>query len=101
RRVMVPLVLALVFTSSVARGGGIVLESYTGERPADAERLLEPVLEELSQREYAAGDTVARSYEAHASRAARTAGGLPSDFAVQIDRGFKAWVGGRFDDAIQ
>lgn len=98
---MVPLVLTLVFTSSIARGGGIVLESYTGERPADAARLLEPVLEELSQREYAAGDTVARSYEAHASRAAVTPGGLPSDFAAQVDRGFKAWIGGRFDEAIK
>ena len=98
---MVPLIFALAFMSSIARGGGIVLESYTGERPADAARLLEPVLEELSSRDYAAGDTVARSYEAHASRAASTADGLPSDFAVQIDRGFKAWVGGRFDEAIK
>lgn len=101
RRFMVPLVLVLVLGSSVARGGGIVLESYTRERPADAARLLEPVLEELSQREYAAGDTVARSYEAHASRAAVTPGGLPSDFAAQVDRGFKAWIGGRFDEAIK
>lgn len=101
RRLMVPVILAVVMASSIARGGGIVLESYTGERPADAARLLEPVLDELAQREYAAGDTVARSYEAHASRAAVTPGGLPGDFAAQVDRGFKAWVGGRFDEAIK
>lgn len=48
RAVLVPLVLAVALASSVARAGGIVLESYTAERPADAARLLEPVLEELS-----------------------------------------------------
>lgn len=88
-------------TSSIARGGGIVLESYTGERPADAARLLAPVLEELSRRDYAAGDTVARAYEAQSSRTALMPTGLPSDFSAQVDRGFKAWVAGRFDDAIQ
>jgi hypothetical protein len=101
RAIMVHIVLALLMTSSIARGGGVVLESYTGERPADAARLLAPVLEELSRRDYAAGDTIARAYEAQASRPAITPGGLPSDFAAQVDRGFKAWVGGRFDEAVK
>jgi hypothetical protein len=101
KAVMVHIVLALLMTSSVARGGGVVLESYTGERPADAARLLAPVLEELSRRDYAAGDTIARAYEAKASRTALMPGGLPGDFAAQVDRGFKAWVGGRFDEAIK
>lgn len=101
RRGMVPILLALVLTSSVARGGGIVLESYTAERPADAPRLLAPILEELSRRDYAAGDTVARSYDAQVSRSAVAPGGLPADFGAQVDRGFKAWVGGRFDEAIK
>jgi hypothetical protein len=97
-----PLVVAvLVATTSSAHGGGIVLESYTGERPADATRLLAPVLEELSGRGYASGDTVARTYDVQVSRAAMTPGGVPVDFAAQIDRGFKAWVGGRFDEAIE
>jgi hypothetical protein len=94
-------VLVLLLMTSLAHAGGIVLESYTGERPADAPRLLAPVLEELARRDYAAGDTVARSYEAQASRAATTPGGLPSDFATQVDRGFQAWVGGRLDEAIK
>jgi hypothetical protein len=98
---MVPILLALVLTSSVARGGGIVLESYTGERPADAPRLLAPILEELSRRDYAAGDTIARSYESQVSRSAVAPGGLPADFGAQVDRGFKAWVGGKFDEAIK
>jgi hypothetical protein len=101
RAVMVHIVLAFLMTSSIARGGGVVLESYTGDRPADAARLLAPVLEELSRRDYAAGDTIARAYEAQASRTAMMPSGLPSDFSAQIDRGFKAWVGGRFDEAIK
>jgi hypothetical protein len=100
-RLMVHIVVALLVTTSVARGGGIVLESYTGERAADAPRLLAPVLEELSRRDYSAGDTVARSYEAQASRAAVTTQGLPPDFAEQINRGFSAWVGGRFEEATK
>lgn len=98
---MVHIVFVLLMTTSAARGGGIVLESYTGERPADAARLLAPVLEELSRRDYSTGDTVARSYESQASRTALMPGGLPADFAAQVDRGFKAWVGGKFDDAIK
>lgn len=91
----------LAITTSVAHGGGIVLESYTGDRPADAARLLSPVLEELSRRDYAGGDTVARTYDARASRSAVAPAGVPSDFAAQVDRGFKAWVSGRFGEAIE
>src|SRR3954467_1268879 len=95
------LLVMVVLGSSVAHANGVVLESYTGERPADAPRLLGPVLEELSRRKYDAGDTVARNYDASVSRAAATAGGLPGDFSAQIDVGFKAWVGGRFDESIK
>ncbi|HEY5945182.1 MAG TPA: hypothetical protein VIV40_06810 [Kofleriaceae bacterium] len=98
---MVHVVLALLVSTSIARGGGVVLESYTGERPADAPRLLAPVLEELSRRDYDAGDAVARSYEAQASRPAVTPAGLPSDFAAQADRGFKSWIAGRFEEATR
>lgn len=89
-----------MMTAAARAGGGIVLESYTGERPADAPRLLGPVLEELSRQGFEAGDSVARSYETRSSRPALTSGGLPSDFAAQVDRGFKSWVQGKFDDAI-
>jgi hypothetical protein len=94
-------VLALLLIVAPARAGGIVLESYTGERPADAPRLLGPVLEELARRDYATGDTVARAYEAQVSQPAVRAAGIPADFAAQVDRGFKAWVSGRFDEAVK
>jgi len=84
-----------------AWAGGIALEAFTGQRPADASRLLGPVLDELAARGFSAGDTVARQYDGQVSRAAQTASGLPADFAAQVDRGFKAWVEGRFDEAIK
>jgi len=82
-----------------ARAGGIVLESYTGDRPPDAQRLVNPVLGELVSRGYNVGDTLARAYEGKVSIVAISSTGLPADFAAQIDAGFKAWVSGRFDDA--
>ena len=95
------ILVALMVMTAGARGGGIVLESYTGDRAADAPRLLAPILEELSRRDYAAGDTVARAYETQASKPAITKGGLPADFSAQVDRGFKAWVSGKFDESIK
>jgi hypothetical protein len=100
RLAMFTMVAALVAPVAPARAGNIVLESYTGERPADAPRLLSPVLDELAARNFAAGDSVARMFEAKVSRAPQTRDGLPPDFAAQIDRGFKAWVAGRFEEAI-
>lgn len=93
--------IVVMMSASVAHANGVVLESYTGDRPADAPRLLAPVLEELAKRKYDTGDTVARTYDSQVSRAAQTAKGMPSDFAAQIDTGFKAWVQGRFGDAIK
>ncbi len=90
--------LMLVAATGVAHAGGVVLESYTGERPADATRLMQPVLEELALHKFTAGDAVARQFDSAVSRASTAP--LPTDFAAQVDKGFKAWVGGRFDEAI-
>jgi len=96
------LVVALVVMFAVpVRAAGIVLEAYTGDRPADANRLLSPVLDELARNQFSTGDTVARQIDAQVSRAAENGGGLPADFAAQVDKGFRAWVGGHFDDAIK
>lgn len=92
--------LLVVALAGPARAGSIALESYTGDRPADAARLLSPVLDELAARGFAAGDTLARSYDAQVSRSQSQAG-LPADFAAQVDRGFRAWVTGKFDDALK
>lgn len=99
------LVFAMIVTLAivglrVAHAGGVVLESYTGERPADAPRLLAPVLEELAKRKFTAGDGVARLFDTRVSRAPVQPTGVPADFAAQTEKGFKAWVAGRLDEAI-
>ncbi len=81
--------------------GGIVLEAYTGQRAPDAQRLLRPVLDELAARGFSTGDTVERQIEGKVSRPADGDRGLPADFAAQVDKGFQAWVRGKFDDAIK
>ena len=99
-RGLVVVVVALM-VSAPAFAGGIVLEAYTGQRAPDAQRLLGPVLDELAARGFAAGDTVGRQIDGKVSRAAEGHGGLPADFAAQVDKGFRAWVSGKFDDAIK
>jgi hypothetical protein len=76
----------------------IVIESYTGDRPADATRLLAPILDELAARGYSSGDTIGHRFDARASRA--SAASLPADFADQVDHGYHAYLSGRFDEAL-
>jgi hypothetical protein len=87
---------------SAMAGGPIVLESYTETRPPDIERLIAPLLEELANRSYIGGyDAVGRTFEARQSRASGGQPGLPADFAAQVDLGHRAWIGGKFADAIK
>ncbi|HEY1551029.1 MAG TPA: hypothetical protein VGG28_24540, partial [Kofleriaceae bacterium] len=79
-----------------------MLEAYTNERPADATRLLLPIVEELTHlNKTIAGEQIRLTYETGVSKPALTPEGLPSDFADQVDRGFRAWVGGKFDESIK
>jgi hypothetical protein len=95
-------VLALILVGSLAHADGIVLEAYTNERPADATRLLMPIVEELTHlNKSITGEQLRLTYESSVSKPAQTPDGLPSDFADQVDRGFRSWVGGKFDDAIK
>jgi hypothetical protein len=84
----------------VAHADGIVLEAYTGARPDGATRLLAPVLDELGVRGFAGRETLGKSYAAKVSHPASAPGGLPTDFELGVERGHKAWIAGRFDDAI-
>ncbi|HEX4451586.1 MAG TPA: hypothetical protein VH143_11980 [Kofleriaceae bacterium] len=94
--------LAICLTCSFARADGIVLEAYTNERPPDATRLLLPIVEELTHvSKTIAGEQIRLTYETGVSKPAQTPEGLPTDFADQVDRGFRAWVGGKFDEAIK
>lgn len=101
RGLVVGLVLMFAVPARAAGGSGLVLEAYTGDRPADANRLLGPVLDELAGNKFSTGDTVARQIDAQVSRAAESGGGLPGDFAAQVEKGFHAYVTGKFDEAIK
>ena len=102
KRWLAVLTVCLAFAATrEARADGIVLESYTGERPADAARLLTPVLEELSRKKFTAGDSVARQFDSQISRPSRQPKPVQGDFAAQVDKGFKAWVSGSFDESIK
>jgi hypothetical protein len=99
-RLLVPVVLLASVTPAHA-GQGIVLEAYTGDRPDAAARAVEPVLDELAARGYVAGsEAVGRLFEARVSRSAGELADLPVGFADQIERGQRAWVAGKFDDAV-
>lgn len=91
----------VMMAAGPATAGNIVLEAYVGQRPADANRLLGPVLDELSAHGFDSGDTVARKIAGQVSTPAHSGSGLPGDFSAQVDRGFKAWVNAKFDDAIK
>src|SRR5688500_5924353 len=100
--ILVAIATLLVPVAAVAdEGFGVVVESYTGERPATAATVLAPVLRELAARRFLAGaDAVGRTFEAQVSRPAISAQGLPADFAEQIERGHRAWISGTFDQAV-
>jgi len=94
--------VALSLMCSFARADGIVLEAYTTDRPADATRLLLPIVEELTHlNKSITGEQLRLTYESGVSKPAQTPEGLPTDFADQVDRGFRSWVGGKFDEAIK
>ena len=94
RWIIAILVIGLASVAHAAPDNGIVLESYTGERPADANRLLSPVLDELANRGYVAGpDVVGRRFEQRVSRPSQV-GGLPAGFSDQIEQGHKAYIRG-------
>ncbi|HWO19350.1 MAG TPA: hypothetical protein VNO30_11260 [Kofleriaceae bacterium] len=77
----------------------IILESYVGEKPADAGQVLAPLVEELASYKFVLGpEVVGRSFEAAASRPA-VAGGLPDDFSAQVSQGYDLWTNGKFTEA--
>jgi len=89
-------------SAKAAPGDGIVIESYTGQRPGDANRLLSPVLDELANRGYVAGpEVVGRRFEQKVSRPSLVENGLSDAFAAQVEKGHKAWIAGRFDEAVR
>jgi hypothetical protein len=102
-RALVAIFTVAVFSSAAAAPtpDGIVVESYAGQRPEDANRFLAPVLDELAKRGYVAGpEVVGRRYEQRVSRA-NLNGGLPGSFGDDAEKGHKAWIAGRFEEAVK
>jgi hypothetical protein len=79
----------------------IAIESYTGERPAEATRIVSPVLDELEKHGFAVGpEAVGRAFEAKVSLPPSGPEGLPNDFGDQIERGHREWIAGKFEEAV-
>lgn len=79
-----------------ALAGGVALESVAGERDLAQSAMLRPLFEELAREGYAeGGERLAAALAAKGARPSR-AGGLPADFAAQIDRAYEEWLGGDF-----
>src|SRR5262245_47121332 len=93
--------LGLLPLPSPARAGdAIVLESYVGEKPADAEQVLAPLLEELARNRFAAGPAaVGGRFERTVSRPA-VDGRFPADFGERVSRGYDLWTNGKFNEAV-
>jgi hypothetical protein len=93
--------IVAVAIARAAHADGIVLESHAGPRANDANRWMAPLFDELSHHGFTAGGGVGRKYELAVSRVALTPDGLPTTFADQLENGHKAWIEGRFDDAVK
>jgi len=101
-RLVVSIVVILVLQRPSAAGDKIVLESYTGGKLDQGGRLMSPLLDELARRGFLAGyDVVGRKFESRVSRPALVGRGLPADFVAQVDAGHKAWIAGKFDEAVK
>lgn len=79
----------------------IVLESYTGDRPADATRLLQPVLTELSNRHYVSGDSVMHMIDGKLSLPIDSGKPVPPTFVADADRANDAFFAGQYTLALQ
>ena len=92
--------LLLCHVAPAVAGDAIVLESFTGSRPDDASTTLKPVIDELAARSFVVGPNVIAKFEARASTPALSPEGLPTDFADQVEKGHRAFLTGKFEEAV-
>ena len=101
RQVARGLVVAVaLLTARVAAADSIVIESYDGERPADAESLLAPVHAELARRGFATGDALVARIGAQVSA---SSGQLTASQGVEaqklVDTGYSKFIDGEYPAA--
>ena len=101
---LVAVALAIAPAAAAAAPGGepIVVEAHAGPRPADADRLLAPVLAELRRNGFAGPKIAASRIDDVLSRPSRAVTEQQiSDALRAIERGYKKFLGGEFDAAIK
>ncbi len=106
RRVAAVAALALVAAPAPAAAAPgnepIVVEAHAGPRPADADRLLAPVLAELRRNGFAGPKVAAGRIDDVLSRSGRAAGDQQiADALRAVEAGYKKFLSGDFDAAIQ
>lgn len=80
----------------------IVVEAYVGERPADASRLVGPLLAELSLAGYITGVGARERVEVAVSRAGSAADAMGADEMRKVaEEGWSAWIRGDFARAVE
>lgn len=93
--------VAAMLAATDAAADPIVLESYGGARPQDADRLLAPVMAELARAGFPATAEVEKQIDARLSRSAGTLDDARAAEAIRaIDAGYKKFLSGDFDRAV-
>ncbi len=100
-RCAVVAIALLALTRPSTADNKIVIESFTGGKSDQTAEQLRPLLEALANRGFVGGyEALGRTFEARVSRPP-IGKGLPADFAAQADAGHRAWIAGKFEDAVK
>jgi hypothetical protein len=90
----------VVLQVNPVEAGRAVIESYTNTRPDDASEVLAPLMDELAKQGASIPASYVPVYEARVSRPTTSPKGLPADFEAAVERGHRAWIAGRFAEAV-
>ncbi len=94
-------ILAALLCPATASADGILLESYGGERPQDADELVAPIRAELGSRQYSTGNALAERIATHLSEPATVLPALKLEEAARfIKSGYQQHLGGSWQLAI-
>lgn len=100
-RVILIAALAAMLAVPRAAADPIVLESYGGPRPEDADRLLAPVMAELSRAGFPAIGEVERRIDTRLSRPAAVMDDASAGEAMRtVEAGYKKYLAGDFNGAV-
>lgn len=92
---------AIALFSRVAEAETIVIESHVGARAKGTAEILAPLYEELERREVRHGyPKVGQRFESQSSAPSQVGAGLAVDFPDAVDRAYRLWIGGKFQEAI-